>query len=170
MNNIQDIVLPEGWTMASARETWGARNSGIVILIKSSFALDEDDQNWIYKSSDTIYNDLMISENRKDPTRLERELKIKNDLLNCFSDVGAIHVKEIPNEYYNLGEPWFIVTTKIGPIKIGWRKRVIVISWEHSDVAKIADDLFPEDTTKYQRMIHAHSYEKAAEYLKVLHS
>jgi hypothetical protein len=152
MNNIQDIVLPEGWTMASARESWGVRNSGVVILIKSSLALDEDDQNWIYRSP-------------------ERDLKVKKDLLNCFSDVGAIHVKEIPNEYEQFGEPWFIITTRIGPIKIGWRKRVIAISWEDSDIVKIADDLFPdEDTTKYHRMIHAWSHEKAAEYLKVLHS
>ncbi len=171
MDNIQNIVLPEGWVIASARESWGERNSGVVLLIKTSLELDEEDQNWIYRSADKIYNDLMISENRKDPNRPERELKIKNDLLNCFSDVGSIYVREIPNEYYNLGEPWLIVTTKIGPIKIGWRKRVISISWKDSDVVKTADELFPEeDTTKDHQMIHAWTYEKAVEYLKILHS
>ena len=64
-----------------------------------------------------------------------------------------IFVEEIPNGYCNepccSRLPWFIVTTPVGHIKIGWRKRVINIDWTNTLQKKNGHELFPnEDVTK----------------------
>ncbi len=94
--------------------------------------------------------------------------KNREQIIGLFD--SPIHVKEIPNGYDSSAcsehLPWFIVTTKIGPIKIGWRNSVILIDWSESDNKKYAESLFPyEDVTKLDKGIHAHSLEKAREYL-----
>lgn len=101
-------------------------------------------------------------------TRAEGVLKMAG-----FSD---FFVKEIPNEYCGPNgchicaqHPWLLVATPLGIFKFGWRKRVMVINWEKTTIAARADDLFKsEDTTKYDRLIHACSYAKAAEYFEAL--
>jgi hypothetical protein len=85
---------------------------------------------------------------------------------------NPIFVEDLPNGYCSRGccrhRPWFLVTTPIGRIKIGWRKRVISITWDDTD-RPYADQLFPnEDVTKFNKTIHAWGLEKAKEYLKVL--
>lgn len=71
------------------------------------------------------------------------------------------------------GASWLIVTTKVGHIKIGWRKRVINIDWSKTTNKTPGDELFKEEeTTKgggYEDnkcYVHAWSLEKAKEYLK----
>lgn len=98
----------------------------------------------------------------------------KTKLLECFGD-NLVYVKEVPNEYYSENiEPWYIVTTSVGPIKIGWRKRVINIDWSESDVKEVGKVLFKgEETTgtydyEYSKYIHTWSYEKAKEYVQKL--
>ena len=92
--------------------------------------------------------------------------------MNLFGS-ETIYVEEIPNGYCNRycckHLPWFVVTTKVGRITIGWRKRVINIDWEGSAITKKANELFPqEDVTKGDKLIHAWGYEKAKEYIGVL--
>ncbi len=105
--------------------------------------------------------------------------KEKAEILKLFEG-KSIFVQEIPNGYggedpYYAVYPWFIVTTPIGHIKIGWRKRVINIDWTNTLQKKKAEELFPnEDVTKsgeYDeiRYIHAWGYEKAKEYLDIIH-
>ena len=94
-------------------------------------------------------------------------------LLGLFE--GPIFAEEIPNGYCGpqccFHRKWFIVTTRIGHIKIGWRKRVISIDWERTLVTKTAEELFPkEEVTKRGRLIHAYGYEKAKEYIDRLHA
>jgi hypothetical protein len=67
-----------------------------------------------------------------------------------------------------------VVTTNIGRVKIGWRKRVINIDWSDTVVKKKAEELFPEENvTKggYDNhfYIHAWSYEDAKKYLDRIH-
>lgn len=95
--------------------------------------------------------------------KLERE-----NIINLFPK--PICVKEIPNEYNPLYPlPWFLVTTTKGVIKIGWRKRVLSIDWNESDIEGDSEDFFPdEDVTKIRKLIHAWSYEKAEEYITKL--
>ena len=69
--------------------------------------------------------------------------------------------------YFNVRneQPWWLVTTPVGLVQIGWRKRVILIDWgetgKHCSVTK-------DDVTKNALMVHAWSYEKAVEYIKKL--
>ncbi len=99
-------------------------------------------------------------------TRLEGDEE-RRQLLNCFET--AIYVKEIPNEYNRNRNPWFLVTTHKGVIKIGRRKRVVNIDWSESDQMKDAHELFPnEDVTKMDRSIHAWGYDTAKEYINTI--
>jgi len=79
----------------------------------------------------------------------------------------------IPNEYCSreccTHRPWFLFHTPVGSIKIGWRKRVISITFMEDFAAfdmAIFDD---ENVTKYvdqgRRTIHAWGYEKLYDYL-----
>lgn len=81
---------------------------------------------------------------------------------------SPIFVEKIMNGYDCCSSrPWLIVTTKIGRIKIGWRKRVIQIDWSDSINHVKSDVLFAsEDVTKENCLIHAWSYQKAKEYLE----
>lgn len=84
----------------------------------------------------------------------------------------TVYVEPIPNGYCSLAccehRPWFIVTTKIGRIKIGWRKRVINIDWSETLAPKTAT-LFPsENVTKGEKSIHAWGYGKAREYIATI--
>lgn len=111
-----------------------------------------------------VYKNTLLS----DPTFIIQCEVEKRELLACFP--AYVYAAVIPNEYHSQRyNPWFYVTTKIGPIKIGWRKRVINIDWTDSEQTAKADDLFPsEGTTKGDRYIHAWSYEKAREYIKTI--
>lgn len=73
---------------------------------------------------------------------------------------------ELPNGYDgDERHPWFQVQTLIGPIIIGWRKRVIHIDW--SKTGKDFSSLFTkEDVTQWPGGIHAWGKEKATEYLR----
>lgn len=75
----------------------------------------------------------------------------------------------IRNEYYLGGNPWFLFHTPIGDIKIGWRKRVINITFMENFVPFSMDIFAQENVTKYeengQRTIHAGGYDKLYEYL-----
>jgi hypothetical protein len=81
---------------------------------------------------------------------------------------------QIPNDYWPMvgayeeirrDNPWFLVKTLYGDIKIGWRKRVISIEWDGCGVeAKVTED----DTTQDRFLVHAWSYHKAVEYLTAL--
>ena len=58
--------------------------------------------------------------------------------------------------------PWWLATTKYGAIKIGWRKRVISINWEDTQIRIIATE---DNVTKEDTYVHAWSYVKALQYL-----
>ncbi len=88
---------------------------------------------------------------------------------------------KLANEYWSDPydtEPWWLVKTKFGLIKIGWRKRVINIDWfdtkYQAGVSKFYDDrpieiLTCDNTTKWETGVHARGYAKAVEYLSTLH-
>ena len=129
-----------------------------------------------------ISDTLMQYRQEQDPEAQAHAASQKEKLIGLFEE--PIFVEEIPNGYGSSGYykhlPWFVVTTSIGRIKIGWRKRVINIDWSETTQTKSGAMLFPdEDVTKggqydYQgdgekgRYVHAWGYEKAAEYLKFI--
>ena len=90
------------------------------------------------------------------------------ELLDVFEE--PIFVEEIPNGYCSdwccNHLPWFIVTTRVGRIRIGYRKRVIQIDWTDTVNTKVASELFKEeDVTKEYKMIHAWSIKDAKKYI-----
>lgn len=62
--------------------------------------------------------------------------------------------------------PWWLVKTDFGLIEIGWRKRVISISWEEIDFRGIITE---DDVTKTETLVHAWSMPSALTYLTSLH-
>lgn len=120
------------------------------------------------KAVDLIQSAILLDIKKEDPNTLI-ETKKNRELLDVFFP-EAIFIEEIPNGYYSSSFyehlPWFIVTTKIGRIEIGWRKRVISIDWSDSIALKNGCELFKdEDVTKGDDYIHAWSIEKAEEYI-----
>lgn len=76
---------------------------------------------------------------------------------------------ELPNQYWpeayvdlRKANPWWLVKTKHGCVKIGWRKSVISINWEDTPIHQIITE---DDVTKDEKMVHAWGYVKALTYL-----
>ena len=107
------------------------------------------------------------AENPKTAQVIEENKK----LTQLFPD--PIYIEEIPNGYCSdwccRQIPWFIVTTVVGRIKIGWRKRVISIDWSSTRDTKNCDELFiNEDVTKGFKFIHAWSLDDAKRYIETI--
>lgn len=87
--------------------------------------------------------------------------------------VEAIYMEPLPNGYCHkpccLNKPWFRVTSKIGHVVIGWRKRVISIDWKDSTVKESGEQISADNVTRWETGIHAWSVETAVEYIKRLH-
>lgn len=100
---------------------------------------------------------------------LQNEVKFFVDILT-ESGINYTEMRFIPAEYPDRPTaPWFMIETEKGPVKIGYRRRVISISWEHSDLNVDGNELFKdESTTKDRSLVHAWGKEKAAEYLRAL--
>ena len=95
----------------------------------------------------------------------------KLDALMLLSGVEPVAVHELANKYWPDCEayaqlrrdaPWWLVLTKAGPVVIGWRKRVISISWKDTAVRALVT---ADDTTKGEDHVHAWSYGQAVSYL-----
>lgn len=92
--------------------------------------------------------------------------------LFLLAGIQAAKWHELANQYWppsytelRAQHPWYLAMTPHGPVRIGWRKRVISINWEDTEVRRI---LTEDDVTKDETMVHAWSYEKALEYLGCL--
>ena len=115
-----------------------------------------------------FYDKIQQDFQNNDPHEIAYCQNQSEQLLALFGD-EKIYAEAIPNEYWpgHTRRYWFIVTTKVGHIKIGWRKRVISIDWSKTTVKTTAEELFPkEEVTKEERLIHAYGYEKAKEYVQ----
>ncbi len=147
-------------------------NIDLEIMLDLNRELTENDERSISKFSEKIISSLHEESINLNPqTHIDRYNE-RNQIVSLFGN-RAIFVEEIPNgygdTYHYKFQPWFVVTTSKGRIKIGWRKRVIKIDWEGSAIDYNAEFLFhSEDVTKYDKMIHAWSLDKAKEYIDVL--
>lgn len=78
-------------------------------------------------------------------------------------EVKSVH--ELPNGYWpdayvelRRDNPWWLIETEIGLVKIGWRKRVISIDWSATPYRIVVTE---KDVTKDETMVHAWSYTDA---------
>lgn len=137
------------------------------IYLDAGRELTEQDQRVIWDAAELLQKGIMQESYRLNKKEEAFGKEATEKLIGLFTG-RDIFVQEIPNEYWNedVHNPWLIVTTKKGHIKIGWRKRVIVIDWSASIIEAESDTLFPdEDVTKGEKYIHAWGYEKAQEYI-----
>jgi hypothetical protein len=157
-------------------ESYGSEGTiGIKVLVGGDLPKDmEADEIWRlgHYFVENLRNELYAQKIKEDPESAIYSKQQRDELLSCFPE--HIFVEEIENgysedAYYSRHLPWFIVTTKLGRIKIGWRKRVIEIDWTDSIIKHTAEELFPdENVTKGDKYIHAWSLEKAKEYIEAL--
>lgn len=100
----------------------------------------------------------------------------KNEVeaLLTLSGLKYDSIWEIANQYvpvcehyavYRQNNPWWLIFTKHGPIIIGWRNRVISISWADTDIRFVVTQ---DDVAKTETLVHAWTIEKALEYLIAL--
>lgn len=91
-----------------------------------------------------------------------------------FREAGfdVSNYKPIENQYWpesytelRNANPWWLVTTQFGEVKIGWRKRVISIDWEKT---LIRGEVTSDNVTKDSDLVHAYSMGDALEYLTEL--
>jgi len=156
------------WKTAYKSESYGDKNFGVEVRVAVDRPLNENDDRAMYKIADEIEAAIMAETMRLDPEEQKKKNEEREKLLALFGD-RAIFVEEIANGYCSRWccsqSPWYIVTTPRGRIKVGWRKRVIEISWQCT-VGDKAEKVFPaEDVTKVDYAIHAWGYEKAKEYI-----
>jgi hypothetical protein len=78
-------------------------------------------------------------------------------------EVKSVH--ELPNGYWpeaytelRRNNPWWLIETQIGLVKIGWRKRVINIDWSATAYRIVVTE---DDVTKDETMVHAYGYAAA---------
>lgn len=130
----------------------------------------ENDKRIGYELAQKLEDEIRYETLRLDPEFQGRVVAERLALLACFPT--PIYVQKIKNgygsDYYYRNLPWYAVTTHRGIIEIGWRKRVINIDWERSEIKAYGGKLFrdeEEKTTVGGSYIHAWSYEKAKEYI-----
>lgn len=63
--------------------------------------------------------------------------------------------------------PWWLMQTEFGIIRIGPRKRVISVDWDSTEI-RLPDDLIPDDVTKGETYFHAYTAAKCVEYLTLM--
>jgi len=160
----------DNWKTAYKQESYGSTNFGIEIRVALDRPLTEKENMAMYRIADQIEDIIMRETMRLDPEITKRREEEKKELLSLFGD-RVIFAEEIPNGYGNSWHysqsPWYKVTTSKGVVTLGWRKRVIQISWEPR-VSMKAEELFSDDVTKDDHMIHAWGYDKAKQYIDVI--
>jgi len=163
------------YTTIHKSESYGIRSNffGIEIKVASSNLTDFNTsaiKNAVYLAVEQISNEIKAEAIKHNPG-FNEEIKRNHELVNIFNN--PIFVEEIQNEYCKdwccRHLPWFEVTTYVGRIKIGWRKRVIEIDWSDTHGTAKARNIFSnEDTTKGEKFIHAWSIDDAKRYVDAI--
>ena len=146
---------------------------GIKIQIAMPRELTDEDKQILRRHANQIQEEIEIISGLKDPALPMQKIVERAEIIDLFPEGAALYVEEIPNEYCSrpccFRHPWFIVTTKKGRIKVGWRTRVINIDWKNSTVSHSYKELFPDqDVTKGDWYIHAWGKETAQAYIAIL--
>lgn len=153
-SSLPPAVEPCEWCRAG----WTWQNIGDVEAVH-----DDETKIWHYYHVDCL--------------RKKNDGLIEERLRHCIDDaagltVGLPPIRQVPNEYPDQNGPWLLLGGDQYAIVIGWRRRVIQISWDRGSLATDGHQLFAdveaEGITVGDRYVHAYGYEKAGEYLKRL--
>lgn len=149
----------------SGYESWGNSNIKTSYEITTKNEKNEEIARLIaneFSKFTSALSDIMFWATQQNSIKESLE-KFKKLLGDCYI--------ESPNEYHRseYSEPWYIFYTSKGPLKVGWRKRVINLDWSGFPVKMSAEDLFPgEDVTKGAYYIHAWGFDKLEQYVEAL--
>jgi len=137
---------------------------------------DEEKKNISHKVSqylESLHEEIMKAHKRQ--TNPAARINYAEKLASIFETAGfeVPYLKIVDNEYSNsyhyYDQPWVTLYTDKGPIKVGWRKRVIHLEWDQLHINMYADEIFPkEKTTKGPYHIHCWGEDKLSEYAKQL--
>lgn len=116
------------------------------------------------------YDEAQIAHRMRDRRRTESEAEMRAIFTLAgfvVSQVWELYNRYWPDtpEYDAVRSPWWLMQTEIGPVQIGWRKRVINIRW---DGCKFRGEVTSDDVTKSDVMVHAWSSSEAVKYLTAL--
>lgn len=92
--------------------------------------------------------------------------------LFLLTGIEVLNLWQIENQYWpdayveeRKRSPWFLVKTRDGIVRIGWRKSVLSIDWSDTPIHLVVTE---DNVTKEEQLVHAYSYAKAVEYLQAL--
>ncbi len=113
--------------------------------------------------------DLDIRERRE---KMRAASRIEAESIMHLAGLDITRTWELANTYWpdspiydEVRTPWWLFMTGIGPVQIGWRKRVLHIDWAGCAYRGIVTT---DDVTKGDTYVHAWSVEKAVEYVRAL--
>ncbi len=183
--------VPMEYTVLYRGESHGRLNTGIVIAAslgkepfdpdQFGYEKDKDANRAISMAAESVSKALLTALEKNNGETKARAAQDRERLMGLFSE-APFQVEELPNGYCHdwccINLPWYCVLTRIGWIKIGWRKSVINIDWSETVIKQSGDDLFPGATFTVgkgydsehnpTRYCHAWGYDKAREQLAVI--
>ncbi len=177
-DRIRKAAEKEGYELAHSQESWGRTFFGLFIFVKMSERKLDPDKDWLAlnRGAEEIKKGLETVSAQLDPKGPENRKAYRDEIELIYKEAGvtAIFMEELPNGYCSqpccLNKPWFRVTSSIGHVVIGWRKRVISIVWKDTNIKKTGEEMFPtEASTRWETGIHAWGTGPAVEYIKKLH-
>lgn len=161
--------------------TFARRPAGVRAALDK---LDRDarfNANWpLTQVGESFMAQLILQSRKLDPDGPRQVAAVRETFREAFekAQLGPIYMEPIANGYWReespeaIHDPWYRVTTPIGHFKVGWRKRVIALSWEDVPALQKIDAGYTifarEDVTKGPTSIHAWGYEKLQVYLSAL--
>ncbi len=156
-----------GYIKLASYDELGSNGFGLQVWIK----IPEDSRppektlDDLSHATSELYRQLVRETRNTAPEAVAWARKERAALVDLFNE--PIYVEDVPNEYDPMSNrPWLVVTTRVGHIKLGWRKRVISIDWSRTQYCQTSSELFAdENVTKEKRLIHAWSLDKAREYI-----
>ena len=145
--------------------------------------LTDDESYMIRQFYEKLVNTIAANTLLADPETQKEMAERKAKMLSCFGE-EKIYVKELPDGYGNrVTYPWFLVTTRKGTFKVGWRAHVINLDWSDTDIRitqEAAKLLFfgninsiitiecGTNSWNKEHYVHAYSYELLTEYITKL--
>lgn len=157
-----------GYTLAASEVS--SDGFGVQIYVRAGRELTEADHSACDEARRAIGDAIREETARLDPLMASEAAAHLASFRRWFGEAGLtpVLVEPIPNDYWptsgayadvRLASPWAVVTSEIGRVTIGCRKRVIEINWTDSTVKQDAPTLFPDvqDTKggRGERYIHA---------------
>lgn len=167
------------WRTVRSEQGAGEKYSfGIRLQVAGVISKDEytnEERTAMMVAVDKVKEELLAAAVAADPKEQQSAREERQSLLECFHPSVRLFDEPVPNGYtndwYNRHRFWYIVTTYVGRIRIGWRKRVIHIDWSDSAIKHVdGRTLFTDflNNTVDSTFIHAWSYEEATKIISRL--